>query len=51
MAQFVSKVTAEKPRAGFYIDDKAIEFKSWAQTLERVFPADSNTAGETSEET
>ncbi len=29
MAQFVSKVTAEKPRARFYIDDKAIRFTDW----------------------
>lgn len=33
MSQFVSKVTAEKPRAGFYIDDKAIRFNSWDQAL------------------
>ena len=38
MAQYVSKVTAEKPRAKFYIDDKAIEFKSWSQVLDRVLP-------------
>jgi len=36
MAQYVSKVTAEKPRAKFYIDDKAIEFKSWSQALKRI---------------
>ena len=29
MAQFVTKVTAEKPRAVKYIDDKGVQFKSW----------------------
>jgi hypothetical protein len=29
MAQFVTKVTAEKPRAVQYIDDKGIKFTSW----------------------
>lgn len=29
MAQFVTKVTAEKPRAVQYIDDKGIQFTSW----------------------
>ena len=29
MAQYVSKVTSEKPRARFYIDDKAIRFTDW----------------------
>lgn len=42
MAQYVSKVTAEKPRAKFYIDDKAIEFKDWNQTLQRVLPNTDN---------
>ena len=37
MAKFVSKVTSEKPRAGFYIDDKAIRFESWEQSLQQVF--------------
>ena len=37
MAQYVAKVTSEKPRARFYIDDKSIEFKNWDMTLERVF--------------
>ena len=31
MAQFVNKVTSEKPRAVFYIDDKAFRFESWEQ--------------------
>ncbi len=36
MAQFVSKVTAEKPRARFYIDDKAIRFTDWDSTFEMI---------------
>ena len=34
LSQYVSKVTAEKPRAVAYIDDKAIQFTSWEQALE-----------------
>ncbi len=30
MAQFVHSVTSEKPRAAFYIDDKAFRFTSWS---------------------
>lgn len=33
MSKFVSKVTAEKPRAKFYIDDKAIRFTSWEEVM------------------
>ena len=33
LAQYVSKVTAEKPRAVAYIDDKAIRFSTWDQCL------------------
>jgi len=29
MSQFVKDVTAEKPRALFYVDDRAYRFKSW----------------------
>lgn len=36
MTQFVSKVTAEKPRARFYIDDKAIRFTDWESTFEKI---------------
>jgi len=36
LSQFVSKVTAEKPRAVAYIDDKSIKFNSWTDCLERV---------------
>ena len=33
MAKFVSKVTAEKPRARYYIDDKAIQFTNWKDVM------------------
>mgnify|MGYP006405902149 CR=1 FL=1 len=36
MAAYVSKVTAEKPRAKCYIDDKAIKFQSWGETLKEM---------------
>ena len=36
MAQFVSKVTAEKPRARFYIDDKAIRFTDWDSAFQMI---------------
>lgn len=36
LAKYVSKVTAEKPRALFYIDDKAVKFTNWNNTLEDI---------------
>ena len=33
LMQYVSEITCEKPRAQYYIDDKAVEFLSWEQTL------------------
>ena len=36
MSQFVSKVTAEKPRAVCYIDDKGIEFSDWESCFQRL---------------
>lgn len=36
MSKFVSKVTAEKPRAVAYIDDKAIQFSDWDSTLKTL---------------
>ena len=36
MSKFVSKVTAEKPRARFYVDDKAIRFTDWESTLAMI---------------
>ena len=34
MAQFVTKVTAEKPRAVQYIDDKSVKFTDWVRYWE-----------------
>ena len=36
MAKFISKVTSEKPRACFYIDDKAIRFTDWNDTFNKL---------------
>jgi len=36
MAQYVSEITAEKPRAVAYIDDKAIKFVNWNQAMEEI---------------
>ena len=32
-AEYVSEVTAEKPRAICYIDDRAVKFDSWGETM------------------
>jgi len=34
--QYIMKVTNEKPRALFYIDDKGIRFESWKDTLKII---------------
>ena len=36
MSKFVSKVTAEKPRAVAYIDDKSIKFENWNKCLSEI---------------
>lgn len=36
LSQFVNKVTAEKPRAVCYIDDRAISFDNWDSCLEEL---------------
>ena len=36
MSQFVAKVTAEKPRAVCYIDDKGVEFSDWSSCFKRL---------------
>jgi len=36
MAQYVSGVTSDKPRAVFYIDDKAIRFDNWEKTFNEI---------------
>jgi len=33
LAKYIKDVTAEKPRCICYIDDKAIQFKNWNQSL------------------
>lgn len=33
VSRFVNSITSEKPRAVCYIDDKAIRFVNWSQTL------------------
>ena len=34
--QFLTVITCEKPRARYYIDDKAINSKSWNQALREI---------------
>lgn len=34
--KYVKEVTCEKPRALCYIDDKAIEFKSWDEVIDKL---------------
>lgn len=36
LSQFISKVTAEKPRAVCYIDDKGFRFNNWEQTIKNM---------------
>ncbi len=36
ISQFIESVTAEKPRAAFYIDDKAYRFNGWRDTMKKV---------------
>ena len=36
LSKYISKITCEKPRAQYYIDDKAIEFVSWNETLLKI---------------
>ncbi len=36
LQSYVSEVTCEKPRAKYYIDDKAIKFKDWETVLEEL---------------
>ena len=36
LKKYVSEITCEKPRAKYYIDDKAIEFTSWDTTLDKI---------------
>lgn len=34
--QFIADVVSEKPRAVYYIDDKAIHFTNWKDTLNKI---------------
>lgn len=36
LRSFVTDVTAEKPRATIYIDDRAVRFEDWAKTIEQL---------------
>jgi hypothetical protein len=36
LSQYIKEITAEKPRAICYIDDKAIRFINWNQTLNEL---------------
>ena len=34
--KYIKEVTSEKPRAAFYIDDKAYRFKSWTSMMNTI---------------
>ena len=36
VSKYVSEITCEKPRAKYYIDDKAIKFVTWKDTLKKI---------------
>lgn len=36
VAKYIDSITSEKPRAVCYIDDKAIRFENWSQTLDCI---------------
>jgi hypothetical protein len=36
MKQFISEIVSEKPRALYYIDDKAIHFTNWNNILNKL---------------
>jgi len=36
VAQYVKEITAEKPRAQLYIDDKGYYFENWKDTLQEI---------------
>ena len=36
MDKYVTKVTSEKPRAVFYVDDKAVQFTDWNDTIKKI---------------
>lgn len=36
LKKYISEITCEKPRAKYYIDDKAVEFNSWETALDKI---------------
>lgn len=36
LKKYIKEITCEKPRAQYYIDDKAIEFNDWETTLKKI---------------
>jgi hypothetical protein len=36
LKKYISEITCEKPRAKYYIDDKAVEFNSWDSTMDKI---------------
>ena len=40
MDKFVTKVTAEKPRAVLYVDDKGLKFDNWNEALGEILPGE-----------
>ena len=36
LSSYIKQVTSEKPRAKYYIDDKAIRFTDWDATLKQI---------------
>lgn len=46
LSQYISEVTSEKPRAIVYIDDKAIRFTDWNQTLNDLSVIEGNDSNE-----
>ena len=36
LSSYIKLVTAEKPRAAAYIDDKAIHFSNWKSTINKI---------------
>lgn len=36
LSSYIKQVTSEKPRAKYYIDDKAVRFINWNDTLKQI---------------
>jgi len=48
MKQYICEITHEKPRASFYIDDKAIKFDTWNNALNEINDAGKDVASDIS---